>query len=94
VGLGRAYALAGRKTEALKVLEQLRQLSSNVYVPPYFFATIYADLGQNDDALGWLNKAFEQRDTYLPWLRVDSAIDALRSDRRFQQLLLRLGPAS
>jgi len=91
VGLGRAYALAGRKADALKVLEQLRQISGRMYVPPYFFATIYGDLGQRDEAFRWLNKGFEEGDQYLPWLKVDSAIDALRSDSRFQPLLVRLG---
>ena len=90
VGLGRAFALAGRKTDALKVLGQLRQISSHIYVPPYFFATIYADLGQRDEAFRWLDKAFRERDTYVPWLNVDSAIDSLRSDSRFRPLLVRL----
>ncbi|MGH9864796.1 MAG: tetratricopeptide repeat protein, partial [Candidatus Acidiferrales bacterium] len=91
VGLGRAYALAGRKADALRVLEQLRRMSGRMYVPPYFFATIYADLGQRDEAFRWLNKAFEERDSYLPWLKVDGAFDPLRTDSRLQQLLLRLG---
>ena len=90
VGLGRAYALAGRKADALRVIGQLRQISSRMYVPPYFFATIHADLGQRDEAFRWLDKAFEERDTYLPWLKADSAIDSLRSDSRFQPLLARL----
>ena len=90
VGLGRAYALAGMKPDALKVLKQLQQTSGRTYVPPYFFATIYGDLGQRDKAFHWLNKAFEERDTYAPWLKVDSAIDSLRSDSRFKPLLVRL----
>jgi len=91
VGLGRAYALAGRKSDALKVLEQLRQMSSRTYVPSYFFATIYADLGQRDEAFVWLQKAFQERDSYLTWLKVDPAIDPLRGDVRLQQLLRRIG---
>ena len=91
VGLGRAYALAGRKLEALKVLEQLRKISSHTYVPPYFFATIYADLGERDAAFSWLNKAFNERDAYLIWLKVDTAVDPLRADPRFKRLLLQLG---
>ena len=91
VGLGRAYALAGRKADALRVLEQLRQTTGRMYVPPYFFATIYGDLGERDEAFRWLDKGFEEGDQYLPWLKVDSAIDPLRSDSRFQPLLVRLG---
>ncbi|MGH9727474.1 MAG: protein kinase domain-containing protein [Candidatus Acidiferrales bacterium] len=91
VGLGRAYALAGRKSDARKVLEQLRQISTRTYVPPYFFATIYGDLGERDTAFSWLNKAFNERDVYLPWLKVDGAVDSLRADPRFTRLLLQLG---
>ncbi len=91
VGLGRAYALADRKSDALRILEQLRQLSTQAYVPPYFFATIYAALGQREQALGWLENAYRERDVYLVWLKVDSAVDRVRDDTRFQQLLRRVG---
>jgi eukaryotic-like serine/threonine-protein kinase len=91
VGLGRAYALAGKKADGLRVIGQLREISSRTYVPPYFFATIYADLGERDEAFTWLDKAFEERDTYAPWLKVDSAIDPLRSDTRLTRLLGQIG---
>lgn len=91
VGLGRAYALAGKKSDALNVLAQLDRLSHSTYVPPYFFASIYAALGQRNDAFSWLNRAFNQRDSYLAWLKVDSAVDPLRSDPRFVSLLREVG---
>ena len=91
VGLGRAYALAGRKPGARTVLDQLRQFSSRIYVSPYFFAAIYAALGQNDEAFTWLHEALRERDVYLAWLKVDSAVDPLRRDPRFQELLHHIG---
>lgn len=91
VGLGRAYAAAGKKADARRVIEQLRQLSAHTYVSPYFFATIYAALGQKDEAFHWLDKAFHQRDRYLAWLKVDGAIDPLRSDARLTRLLRQVG---
>jgi serine/threonine-protein kinase len=91
VGLGRAYALADRKPDALRILEQLRQLSRNAYVPPYFFATIYADMGQKEQAMDWLEKGFRERDIYMAWLKVDAAVDPLRGDPRFKQLLQSVG---
>jgi len=91
VGLGRAYALAGRKPGARTVLDQLRQFSSRTYVSPYFFAAIYAALGQNDEAFTWLHDALRERDVYLAWLKVDSAVDPLRRDPRFQELLHHVG---
>jgi eukaryotic-like serine/threonine-protein kinase len=91
VGLGRAYGLAGRKSDARKVLEQLRQFSDRTYVSPYFFATVYASLGQNDEAFARLQEAMREHDGYLAWLKVDSAVDPLREDPRFQGLLQRVG---
>ena len=94
VGLGRAYALAGRKPGAHIVLDKLRQHSTATYVSPYFFATIYAALGENDEAFTWLNEALRERDVYLAWLKVDSAVDPLRRDPRFQELLHHVGSAN
>jgi serine/threonine protein kinase/tetratricopeptide (TPR) repeat protein len=91
VGLGRAYALADRKSDALRVLERLRQLSRRAYVPPYFFATICAAMDQREEALGWLDSAYLARDVFLVWLKVDSGVDRLRDEARFQQLLRRVG---
>jgi serine/threonine protein kinase/tetratricopeptide (TPR) repeat protein len=91
VGLGRAYALAGKPSAARNVLEQLRKISSRTYVPPYFFATIYAALGQKDEAFTWLREALREHDGYLAWLKVDNAVDPLRRDPRFQELLHDVG---
>ncbi len=91
VGLGRAYALADRRSDALGILERLRQLSRRAYVPPYFFATIYAAMDQRAEALGWLESAYSERDVYLVWLKVDSGVDRMRDEARFQQLLRRVG---
>jgi hypothetical protein len=60
-------------------------------VPPYFFATLYAAMGQKDEALNWLEKGFRERDVFLAWLKVDSAVDPLRNDARFKQLLQEVG---
>ena len=94
VGLARAYALADRKSDASGILDQLRQLSRHAYVPSYFFATTYAAMGQSEEALSWLEKAYSDRDVYLVWLKVDSAVDRLRDDTRFKQLLRRVGLAN
>ncbi len=90
VGLGRAYALAERKADAEEVLTQLRKRAEESYVPPYFSAVIYAGLGERDAAFSWLEKAYTERDEYLIWMKVDSEVDPLRSDPRFQQLVQRL----
>lgn len=91
VGLGRAYALAGKKSEALNILGELKQQASGTYVPPYIVATLYAALGQRDEAFRWLDKAYSEHDRYMAWLKADCAFDSLRGDTRFAQLLKRVG---
>ncbi len=59
--LARAYALAGRKAEAEKMLDQLIALSKKRYVAPKSVATIYADLGEKNKAFEWLEKSYEDR---------------------------------
>ena len=86
IWLGRAYAEAGDRAHALKVLADLERQSKNAYIPPYFFATLNSALGNNKEALTWLEKAYTERDLYLAWLKFDPALDPLRSDPRFQHL--------
>lgn len=88
--LGCAYAAAGKKTQAQKVVAQLAVASEIHYVPPYFFGMIHAALRDNDKAFSWLNKAYEDRDSYLIRLKVDPVMDPLRSDPRFATLLRRM----
>ena len=92
--LGHAYAMAQQKDEALKVLDDLHELSKRVYVSSYRIAAIYACLAETKQAFEWLNRAYEERDVWLMWLRVDPVFDDLRSDRRFQELLKLVGLAS
>ena len=91
VTLGRAYALAGRNSEARSILRKLRRRSQSTYVPPYYVATLYVALGDKEQALTLLKQAYREREGYLPWAKVDVALDPLRSDPRFQALLQRVG---
>jgi TolB-like protein/Flp pilus assembly protein TadD len=90
-GLGRAVAAAGKRADAQKVVEQLKEESKTHYVAPYFLAVIYAALSDKDQAFSWLDRACLERDSYLVRLKVDPALDSLRSDSRFEYLLRRVG---
>ncbi len=57
---------------------------------PYWVAKINTGSGQNDEALKWLEKAYEERSGWLIWLKIDPTLDSLRSDSRFQDLLRRM----
>ena len=89
-GLGHAYAASGKKTEARKILRELDQQSKHRYVSPYDRALIYTGLGENDQAVAWLEKA-EEQNVPLHHINVDQRFNSLRSDKRYQQLLRRIG---
>jgi len=86
-----AYSMAGRKAEAQKLLEELVELSKHEYVSPYLLATIHTGLGSKEQAFVWLEKATDDRDVELVYLKVDPRVDPLRSDPRFRDLLRRIG---
>lgn len=92
--LGHAYAAAGRRDEAQATVRQLDALSKQQYVPPYPVAVIHAALGQKEEAFAWLERAYEQRDSWMDYLALDPRLDGLHSDPRFADLLrrLKLGP--
>jgi len=90
--LARAYALSGRRREALAILDDLRLRSkTKKYISASLFAAIYGALGDKDQAFALLNQAYEDRDFFLVALKVEPAFDPLRSDPRFSALLKRVG---
>jgi tetratricopeptide (TPR) repeat protein len=89
--LGFAYAVANRRAEALEIVEKLKQRSKEQYVPPATVSVVYSGLGENDQAMVWLEKALAERDPWITGLKVDPMFDSLRSDPRFPDLLRRAG---
>jgi TolB-like protein/Tfp pilus assembly protein PilF len=89
--LGHAYARAGRNAEALRILEELAQRSKTKYVPPYLSALVLVGLGRIDEAYEHLERAFEDHDPWLSFLRIEPAFDAVRADQRYVKLLSRIG---
>ena len=93
--LGNAYASSGNKTEALKILEQLKEISSQRYVSMYSFAIVYLALGDKQEALRWLERCYQDRaGADIGWIRVDSILDPLRGDPRFEALAEKIVPAT
>jgi serine/threonine-protein kinase len=85
--LGRAYALAGNKDKAVKIIGELKKLSEKRYISPYCIALIYAGMHEYDSAMDYLNQAYREHVSELIYLRVDPFLDNLRSDPRFDDLL-------
>jgi tetratricopeptide (TPR) repeat protein len=88
--LARAYARAGNKAEAEKLLAELALDSKKQYVSPYYFAIIYVGLGENDKAMDWLDKAFADRSNGLVFMKVEPELDNLHSNPRFIALQQKL----
>ena len=92
--LGHAYAFSGNKTEALKILDQLKELSKQRYVSAYSFAIVYLGLGDKEQALGWLEQSYRDRaGSDIGYIRVDPLVDPLRGDPHFEALAEKIVPA-
>lgn len=92
--LARSYGLSSNKTEAEKILKQLQEISKQRYVAAYSFALTYLGLGDKEEALRWLEQAYQDRaGNDIGWIRVDPLLDPLRSDPRFEALAEKIVPA-
>jgi TolB-like protein/Tfp pilus assembly protein PilF len=89
--VGYSHARLHERSQALRMIEELRAASKQNFVPAFFFALVYAGLGDNDLAFLWLEKAYEERFNRLAYLKLDALWDPLRSDPRFKNLLRRIG---
>lgn len=87
--LAHAYARAGDREEALKLVGELKRFSDPV--TPFGLIWAYAGLRDNDQAFIWLEKAFMERRDRMTWLNVDPLLDPLRADPRFDELVRRVG---
>lgn len=96
--LAYAHARSGNTSQALELLDQLKNhggLSQRVHSPAFQIAYVYEGLGRTEDALDWLDMAFDLRDPWLIHLNGFPRFESLRKEERFQDLLRRLNlPAS
>jgi len=89
--LVQVQALARNRSEAMRVLQDMEQLTKKHYVCSYEVATAYVLLREKDQAFRWFDKAVEERSDCMVALAVDPRLDSLRSDPRFQNLQRRVG---
>ena len=88
---GVVYALAGRRYDAMRIIEKLERRSRQGYIAATTFAAIYAALDDNEKAITYLEKGYEDRAFQMQFLMVDPRWDKLRDDPRFQELLTKVG---
>ena len=89
--LGAAYARAGRRSDALRILAELKRRKQYGYVAAASFVILYLSLGENEQAFAWLEEAYKERSNMLQFVKVHPLFDPLRSDPRFADLLHRVG---
>ena len=92
----RIYALSGDRSEAQKRVNESKEMSQQIKTitsddQTLVIAGVYAALGEKDEAIEWLEKAYKQREFGVFFLKVDPTFDSLRSDERFKDLLRRIG---
>jgi len=90
VVVGTAYARSGRKLEAQQYIDKFKELAKTRYVRTVYTASLYAALGDKDKAFAELEKSFEDKDCFLPRIKLDPFMDPLRDDPRFKEMLKRM----
>ena len=88
---GYLRARTGDRKSALKRIDELHEMSQKSYVPAIAFALVYVGLGDKDNTLSWLNKAYEERFTRLAYIRQEAFWDPVRSDPRYTDLIRKMG---
>ncbi|HEY7160031.1 MAG TPA: tetratricopeptide repeat protein, partial [Acidobacteriota bacterium] len=86
--LGHAFAIAGKREEALHIINQLKQRE---YVSPLEIASIHLALGDQQNAFEFLEKAFNERSFHITYLKIRPDFDSIRNDPRFGDLIRRIG---
>jgi TolB-like protein/Tfp pilus assembly protein PilF len=89
--LAKAYSQAGRRSDALRLVAELKSRRERGFVPAGAFVSAYIGLGDKDQALAWLERGYQEHSNTLRLLKVDPVFDSLRSDPRFTDLLRRVG---
>ncbi|MFC5864182.1 tetratricopeptide repeat protein [Acidicapsa dinghuensis] len=87
----RAYAHAGRRGDALRLLAELKQRRKAGYVPAAAFVNAYLGLGDNEQAFYWLEQAYKEQSNILQFVKTHPYFDPIRSDHRFVELIHRVG---
>jgi tetratricopeptide (TPR) repeat protein len=84
---GWVYAVAGRKKEAQAILDAYKQLSGKEYVDAYLLAAVYSGLGEKEQTLKWLERAYEDHSGGITFLKVDPYWELVREEPRYIELL-------
>ncbi len=88
--LARLYAWAGKEAEARQALAEVKELSKTQFIGAWPIGLIYSALGDKDEAFAWMDRAYDERSSWLLSVRVNPWLEPLRSDPRFDELVRRV----
>ncbi len=88
--LAYGYAVSGQTRQARRILSELKKLPNDGYAPPYDVAAVWMGLGEKEQALKWLETAYEDHAAYIPAINVEPVFEGLRSEARFEELVRRM----
>ncbi len=91
LNLSLGHALAGHRSEASRVLGQVKEMAKKQYVCTFEIGSIHAALGENDEAFRWLHQAFKDRCDCMVWLKTEPWLAAIRTDPRYDELMRKVG---
>jgi TolB-like protein/DNA-binding winged helix-turn-helix (wHTH) protein/Flp pilus assembly protein TadD len=86
-----AYAHSGRRTDAQRLLGELKKREQTGYLPSAAFVNAYLGLGDNDEAFAWFERAYQEQSGILKYIKIFPIFDSVRGDPRFQDLVRRVG---
>jgi tetratricopeptide (TPR) repeat protein len=89
--IGMAYVEMGKKDEALRILDALLERSKQGYVPSFFLSMFYFTLENKEKGFEWLEKAYNERDSFMVFIKINEPFESVRSDPRLIDLLRRMG---
>jgi tetratricopeptide (TPR) repeat protein len=89
-GLATLLLRTGQSDAAAAMIDKVLAVSQKQFVSPYGIASFYAVAGATDRALDWLERAYDDRDGAMVWIKVHPRLDALRQEQRFRQLLAKM----
>ncbi len=86
-----AYARGGRRNDALRLLNEMKEQRRTSYVPAGAFVNAYAGLGDREQTIYWLQRAYEEQSNIMQYIGVHPHFDFIRDDPRFKDLEQRVG---
>ena len=89
-GLGHAYGIAGREADARNILNEMKEYAESVHVPPVQIAFVYAGLGDDNNTIAMLERAFAEKSWELIFIRTEPWFEHLHDDPRFQRIVERM----